>query len=232
MNASLTLIIPAKAESESLPHTLLSLRNDFQGRVIISLEKTDTKTISCLKGFENVTIVEQTGKGYGNAITEGIAHCTTPFFCTFMADGSFPSEELKSMYEVCQTYDFVFGSRYQGKESGSEDDSMLTYIGNQIFSMLGKVCFSLKISDVLYTFIMGRTSAFLDLDIQEQHFNFCVEVPIKIERFKLKYCSVPSKERKRIAGKKKVQVFKDGFNLLMGMIKLFLNPPSQPSKEL
>ena len=36
--------------------------------------------------------------------------------------------------------DFVFASRYE-KHSGSEDDTYLTWIGNKIFTLLGKIMF-------------------------------------------------------------------------------------------
>ena len=50
-------------------------------------------------------------------------------------------------------FDLVFGSRYE-KNAGSEDDTIVTLIGNKIFSFLGKVFFSLPLSDILYTFVL------------------------------------------------------------------------------
>ena len=39
-----------------------------------------------------------------------------------------------------QNYDLVFGSRYE-KNSNSEDDTVITYVGNKIFSFIGKFFF-------------------------------------------------------------------------------------------
>ena len=39
---------------------------------------------------------------------------------------------------------------------------------------------------------------------------------------KMKYTFIPSFEKKRIAGKKKVNNFKDGFLILIEMLKLFI----------
>ena len=44
------------------------------------------------------------------------------------------------------------------KNAGSEDDTIVTLIGNKFFSLLGKLLFSLKLNDILYTFVMGKTS--------------------------------------------------------------------------
>ena len=47
------------------------------------------------------------------------------------------------------------------------------------------------------------------------------KVPIKAKKLGMKMMSTNSYERKRIAGKKKVNAFKDGFLILLYMIKLF-----------
>ena len=39
----------------------------------------------------------------------------------------------------------------------------------------------------------------------------------------MSYTSIPSYEKKRLGGKKKVNAFKDGFLILSEMIKLFIN---------
>ena len=66
----LTLIIPAKNESESLPKVLSELRN-FDCKILVSLQKDDEKTINAIKSFD-IEIYTQNGKGYGNSLIEGI----------------------------------------------------------------------------------------------------------------------------------------------------------------
>jgi len=48
-----------------------------------------------------------------------------------------------------------------------------------------------------------------------------VKMQIKAKRLKKKIIDAPSYERKRIAAKKKVSEFKDGFKILTYMIKSF-----------
>jgi hypothetical protein len=59
---------------------------------------------------------------------------------------------------------FIFASRYI-KGGGSEDDSLLTFIGNKIFTLIGKIFFKLKISDILFTYVMGETIKFKKLKL-------------------------------------------------------------------
>ena len=214
----LTLLIPAKNENESLPQVLRELEI-YELQIIIILEKNDLKTIESVKEF-NCKIIYQENKGYGDALIQGIKNVQTEFFCIFNADGSFDPKELIMMYQLINSTDFVFGSRYM-ENAGSEDDTIMTYVGNKIFTFIGNLFFSLNISDILYTFVMGRTKKAQTLNLMEKDFGFCVELPIKAKKSNLSMLTSPSNERKRIAGKKKVNEFKDGFLILLKMIKLF-----------
>ncbi len=116
--------------------------------------------------------------------------------------------------------DFVFGSRYQAN-SGSEDDTIITLIGNHIFTIIGRLFFRLPITDILYTYVLGKTESANTLKLNQKSFSFCVELPIKAIRNKMTMVSCSCYERKRIAGVKKVNAFKDGLIILIYMIKLF-----------
>ena len=161
-------------------------------------------------------------QGYGDAILQGIKSVKTNFFCIFNADGSFNPVELQNMYDhaLKGNADFIFGSRYMNGAL-SEDDTIITFIGNKIFTLIGKIFFSLPISDILYTFVLGNTQKANALQLKEKDFSFCIELPILAKKSNHKLISVPSHERSRIAGKKKVNEFKDGFLILLKMIKLF-----------
>jgi len=220
MTSDLTLIIPAKNEKESLPIVIDKIKK-FDHRITVSLKKDDKETINSIKNISNIKIFFQSGKGYGNSLNEAINSCKTKYFCIFNADGSFDPNDLIKMYNLIENNDFVFTTRYK-YPGGSEDDTFITYIGNQIFSKLGNLFFSLSISDILYTYLMGNTESFKKLNVESNDFRFCVELPIKMQISKMKYLCIPSYEKKRIAGKKKVDAFKDGFLILLEMIRLFV----------
>ena len=217
---NLTLVIPAKNEKESLPQVLEELK-EFNLKILVILEEQDVETINSIKKF-NCKILNQSQKGYGNALIEGINNITTKYFCIFNADGSFNPAELKNMYHLAvnEKFDLVFGSRYE-KNAGSEDDTIITFVGNKIFSFLGKIFFSLPLTDILYTFVLGDAEKVKKLKLVKDDFSFCVELPIKAKKANLKLTTSVAFERKRIAGKKKVNAFKDGFKILMSMIALY-----------
>ena len=216
----LTLIIPAKYEKESLPKVLDELKK-FDVKKNIVLEKSDKLTVEAISNYD-CKIIYQDSVGYGDALKKGIQTAETEFFCIFNADGSFNPDELNNMMSKIQKdkYDFVFATRYE-KNCGSDDDTIVTYVGNYIFTLLGKIFFKLEITDILYTFVMGRTSFAKNLELTAKDFSFCVELPIKAKRANYKICTSKSYERSRIAGEKKVNAFKDGLKILISMIKLF-----------
>ena len=215
-----TLVIPAKFESESLPKVLNELKK-FNVKKIIVLSKDDILTIKSIKKY-NSKIIFQKKNGYGSALTEGILSVKTKYFCIFNADGAFNPKYLKKMFSIInQKNDFVFNTRYE-KNAGSDDDTFLTFIGNQFFTFICNILFNLNISDVLFTYVMGSTKAYKSLKIKSKDFSFCVELPIKAKLKKYKLAILPTHERARIAGKKKVNEFKDGFLILISVLRLFI----------
>ena len=219
---NLTLLIPAKFESESLPSVLTELKK-FNYKICVILKETDSDTINSIKDFD-VKVIYQKGIGYGDALIEGINSCKTKYFCIFNADGSFNPSEINGIMKKIEgsNIDFIFASRYE-ENAGSDDDTFVTFIGNYFFSSIGKVFFKLGISDILYTFVIGNTFKARSLNITSTDFRFCVEFPIKAKRKNFKIDVFPSFERKRIAGKKKVNAIKDGILILKKLIDLFFN---------
>ena len=126
---NLTLLIPAKYESESLPSVLNELKK-YNYKTCVILKDNDTDTIQSIKDFD-INIIYQKGNGYGNALIEGINFCKTKYFCIFNADGSFNPEEISEIVKKIEinNTDFIFASRYE-KNGGSEDDTIITFIGN------------------------------------------------------------------------------------------------------
>ena len=218
----LTLIIPAKSESESLPIVLKELKKK-KFNFIIVMEKNDIETINSIKKFRK-NIIFQKNKGYGNAIIKGINSVKTELFCIFNADGSFKASEIRKMINTLlqKNSDFVFGTRYE-KNCKSDDDTFITKIGNYFFTKIGNIFHNVKITDILYTFVLGRTKKIKKLNLKQGDFSFCVELPLKAVKFGMKLSTNQSHERKRIAGQKKVNAFKDGYTILKYMIKFFLN---------
>ena len=218
----LTLVIPAKNESESLPKVLKELEY-LKINTIVVIPNEDNLTKQSIQKFNCKIIEEKNGKGYGNALRTGINEVKTDYFCIFNADGSFNPIYLERMYEVLDknNVDFIFCSRYE-MNAGSDDDTFLTYVGNKIFTFLCNFLFKLKITDVLFTYVMGKSKEYKSLNLKSDDFSFCIELPIKAKFKGFKLLSLASHERSRIAGIKKVNEFKDGFLILISILRILV----------
>ena len=204
MHNDLTLIIPAKKEKESLSFVISEIKKLLPTlKILFIVERTDLSTINVINRF-GCKIFFQTNRGYGDALILGIRNVETKYFCIFNADGSFNPIELKKMKEIVKLKnpDFIFASRYEDG-CGSEDDTLVTKIGNFFFTKLGRLLFKLPITDILYTFVIGNTKKAMKLNLQQKDFRFCVELPIKAKLNSMKILTSKSHERKRERNKDK-----------------------------
>ena len=127
---------------------------------IVSKILTKIRNLNFYKNLVICEILIQKGEGSGIALIEGLIHSTTEFSCIFNADGSFDPKYLAQMLKKNEdNFEFVFSTRYK-KPGGSDDDTFLTFIGNYFFTFLCKILFRLNISDVLYSYVMGKTKSF------------------------------------------------------------------------
>ena len=219
---NLTLVIPAKYESRTLPIVLKEIYDmKLSCKIIVVVPEYDQSTIEAIAKFD-CKILKQKGEGFGNALIQGLRESDTKYSCIFNADGSFDPKYLLDMIQkLDEGTDFVFNTRYV-HPGGSEDDTIITYIGNKFFTFICQILFRLNISDVLFTYAMGRAEAFKKLELTSNDFTFCIELPVKAKFNNYKISDYPSFERSRISGKKKVNEFKDGFLILISIIRLFI----------
>ncbi len=223
MKKEISIVIPARNEEESLNKLLKKFKKykNFYKEIIIVDGKSTDQTIQISKKYQ-CKVVKQKGLGYGDAIIKGVNHVKTKYFIVFDADGSKDPIYIKDFYSkmMKEKVDIVFAERY-GVNAGSLDDTVLTYIGNRIFTILGKIFFNLKLNDILHTFFLCEVKKFKKLKFKYKNFAFCVEFPINAKRNNFLFSSIPTIERKRYDGVPKVRSFIDGAIILSGMINLF-----------
>ena len=219
---NISLIIPAKNELESLGKTIREILSyKFVNEIIVVVDSKNDNSINAVKKYD-VKIVIQKKKGYGSAIIEGFNYASNEYGCIFNADFSFNPQYLKLMINKTNKYQFIFGSRYI-KNGSSDDDTIITFIGNKIFTFMAKLLLKIKLSDVLFTYVLCNVKNFKKLQLKESDFRLCIELPLKVENNHFKYTEIAVRERKRFSGKKKVNELKDGFLILVKIIASLFN---------
>ena len=113
---------------------------------------------------------------------EGIESVETKYFVIFNADGSFDPNELKLMFEKItnENADLVF-----------ELDMKLDVVVMMIILLLQleilylqnrKNFFKLNLTDILYTYVLGKTKLVNNLKIKNYDFSYCIALPITAEK--------------------------------------------------
>jgi len=222
MKNKVSIIIPCKNEKLSLNAVLIELKKvKLIDEIIIVLDNKEDNSIEVIKKNKCRYIIQK-NKGYGSAIIEGFKKAKNDYGCIFNADHSFKPKYLNKMHLLSKNNDFIFGTRYKGN-SGSDDDSMLTYIGNKIFSFICRNFLSIKLTDVLFTYVLCNTKKFNSINFKNYDFRLCVELPYNVSKKKFKYTEISMFERRRLAGDKKVNEFKDGFLISVEILRCFFN---------
>ena len=216
----ISLIIPCKNEVESLSAVLEEIKdNKFVNEIIIVVDSELDNSIPITKKF-NCKLIVQKSKGYGSAIIEGFKNAKNEFGCIYNADHSFDPKYFSDLVRISKSYDFIFGSRYKGS-GGSDDDTIITFIGNKMFTFITRFILGIKLSDILYTYVLCNVDKFNNLNLKNNDFKLCIELPVKVKKNKHSYIDLEMFERKRFDGKKKVNIIKDGLLISYEIIKSF-----------
>jgi len=216
MNVS--VIVITLNEVGSIERVLEEIPRDVVDEVIVvDGQSTDgTPELVRKMGYK---VVMQEEKGYGTAFPTGAEAAKGNVVILMNGDGSQDPKDIpKFLEKIKEGYKVVFASRYL-KGAGSDDDTLITYVGNKLFTFLINVIHKVGVSDSLFTFIAIDKEVFKSLEMQYPSFDFCVELPIKLHRKGYKIAEIPSFERKRFHGEKKVHAFFDGLKILWIIIK-------------
>ena len=221
MSEKISLIIPCKNEVESLGAVLNEVKNnEYVDEIIVVVDSEDDNSIPIINNFDCELIIQKR-KGYGSAIIEGFKKAKNKFGCIYNADYSFDPKYLRDLVDLSKQNDFVFGSRYGGK-GGSDDDDIITFTGNRIFTFMTKYILGIKLSDILFTYVLCNVEKFNKLNLKSIDFKLCIELPTKVKKNNYTYVDLEMYERKRYDGFKKVKVIKDGFLISCEIIKSFI----------
>jgi len=214
-NLRVSVVIPARNEARSLPHVLGKLPHWVHEVILVDgLSIDDTSRVAKLE-LPAIRIVEQTGRGKGNALREGFVHCTGDVVVALDADGSMDPGEMDRFVEVLANgYDYVKGSRMLPGAS-STDLTLLRSVGNWIFRTLTNVITGSRYSDLCYGYFAFRRGTVDALDLRSNGFEIETEINIRAHRAGLRIAEVASCETERHHGSSQLHALKDGLRILL-----------------
>ena len=218
-----SLIVPALNEVDCIERVLREIPPGVVDEVlVVDGHSTDgTPELVRKLGFR---VIEQEGTGYGHAVATGLKHVKGDVAIPVDADGSYNLQDIPRLLARLQEgYDVALGSRYL-PESGSEDDTMITYVGNKGFTFLMNLLFGLGMSDSLFFYAAIRRPVFESITVRARGFEYCMEFIIRAHQAGFGLAEIPSAEKRRIAGASKVHALMDGLRILWVMLQTLLRP--------
>lgn len=221
MTLPLTIFLPTMNEAEGLKVLLPRILSQQPAQVIVSDGQSLDKTCEIARSM-GTTVYVQKEPGIRHAYIEAWPLITQPYVITMSPDGNCIPEDIPRLFAKMQAgYDMVIASRY-GEGAGSEDDDLVTGFGNWFFTSTVNVLFGAHYTDAMGIFRGYRTNLFYELGLdrhgaytlpEKLYFTRIGIEPLLSVRAAATGCKVGrigSPEPKRIAGQRKLQVFRWG----------------------
>ena len=217
------ILIPTFNEEGNIKQVIKGLHFEGFNNITLLDANSIDNTVSIAKQYNcKVLLDDESVKGFGGSIINGLKNLNSNYFCIFDGDNSFDPKGIDLMMrEMTNGYDFVFGTRYFGGAK-SDDDTTFSKFANYVISKIVKILFRINTTDVLFFYVLGKKENIAKLDLKQQDMRICTEFLIKSYRnFKCK--EILSKERKRFSGISKVNKVFEGLKILGNILKLYFN---------
>ena len=170
-------------------------------------------------GFE---VIHQKNKGEGNACRVGTDATESDFVMFFSPDGNDDPDDIpKLIQKTKEGHDVIHISRF-GKNSVSEDASLLDRFGNNMFTFLVNVFFGGHFGDCLDGFKIVKRNTILELKLDAKRENYEQQICIRAAKLGKKIFEVDGNEPKRIGGERKMSPLYTGYQLSRQILREFI----------
>ena len=216
----ISIVLPALNEEKNIGKTINQIKNSlskyktkFEIIVVDSDSEDRTAIISRNLGAK---VVNESLRGYGNALRRGFSEAKGKYVIIFDPDGSYDTKTLPlAVRKLKEGYDYVNGNRFSNLRRNSM--SFKNYIGNIILNFMGYFFFKTKSKDMLSGFKGFKAEALKKLDLHSQKWDLNVEVHSKIRKNNLRFTEIPTNYFPRI-GKSKLSGTTAAWNNLRYML--------------
>lgn len=216
---TVSVIVPTRNEAPNLQHVLPHIPAYVSEVVLVDGHSTDGTMAEARRLMPDIKIVEQTGKGKGDAIRAGLAAATGDIVVLLDADGSAdPLEISRFVNALLAGNDFAKGSRFL-KDGGSHDITWLRRTGNYGLIWLVNILFNARFSDLCYGYNAFWKHCLNHFEIDSDGFEIETLINIRMHTAGLKIAEVPSVEYQRIHGTSNLNAAKDGWRILKLIIQ-------------
>ena len=218
----ISIIIPTKNEAGGIQEIIGGVKPHVDEILVVDGHSTDGTADLALRA--GARVIQQSGRGKGNALRAGIAEAKGDIIVCMDADGSHDPASIPLLVEPIRRHeaDLVIASRHRG---GSDEwrgdlDNFLRSVGCGVVTVAMNYRWNVRITDVLNGFRAIRRSVALTLDLKATDFDIEQHMVARCLRKGYRVMEVPSHESLRRWGHSKLPTYRKAY-LFFG--RLFLD---------
>jgi glycosyltransferase involved in cell wall biosynthesis len=221
---TVSVVLPTLNEADNLAHVFERMPSDVFEVILVDGDSTDG-TVEVAKGlWPGLTVIKQSAKGKGNALSCGFWAATGDIIVMLDADGSTdPAEIPRFVGALLAGADFAKGSRFIAG-GGSADITTIRRIGNWALAKVVNSLWGGQYSDLCYGYnaFWRRCLPLVTPDCE----GFEVEtlMNIRAARARLRIHEVPSFEYDRRHGTSNLHARRDGIRVLRTILSERVRP--------
>lgn len=209
-----SVVIPTRNEAVSVRSVLNRLPVGVHEVIVVDGHSTDGTVDVVRSARPDAVIVEQKGRGKGDALRLGFEASTGNVIAMLDADGSMdPAEIPRFVDAITAGADFVKGSRYISPYGGSTDLSVIRNLGNRGLLAFVNLLYRTRYSDLCYGYNVFRTEALRDVMPTCDGFEVETFMTIRASVADLTVAEVPSFEVERHHGASNLHAIRDGLRV-------------------
>jgi glycosyltransferase involved in cell wall biosynthesis len=209
-----SVVIPAMNEAENLPYVFKTLPDWIHEVVLVDGNSTDGTVEVARDLWPGVKVVQQLGKGKGDALISGFAACTGDIIVMVDADGSADGQEIVTYVSALVSgADFAKGSRF-ANGGGTDDMTRVRRLGNRALCAVVNAKFGARYTDLCYGYNAFWKHCLDEIALDCTGFEIETLMNIRVVKAGLRVQEVPSHEYLRIHGVSNLRAVRDGLRVL------------------
>jgi glycosyltransferase involved in cell wall biosynthesis len=193
----LSIVMPCLNEAETLAvciekaqHSLRQL--DIAGEIIVADNGSSDESQSIAASM-GARVVQVEARGYGNALTAGIAAARGTYVIIGDADDSYDFGNLSPFVEKLRDgYALVMGNRFKGGIKPGAMPALHRYLGNPVLTTIGRLFFKSQCGDFHCGLRGFNRAAIMKLDLRTTGMEFASEMVVKATLHSLLIAEVPT----------------------------------------